>query len=253
MCCFLIRQTGTTLWNLSQSEFMLWSLTVLWHRVSLCCVTVDCVASRPQCCLLGQPGSLRPAARYIFAHEGLLSRRRHLASMPNSFTTTSTPAASLSVSSAWTSCRLWFILRGHIIFPNSSNTWKATALILNIPEDPWTFQDFCHYRSPHTSLVVYFQSMFVFTMHSMLCAQLWCLGLQADLSLTLQGHNNKANVVQIFVMNLIMFTICFLPVSVGLHTIRTTAIKPLICLSAVNCCLYFSLTAFWKKSEDADL
>ncbi|XP_067451857.1 lysophosphatidic acid receptor 4-like [Thunnus thynnus] len=70
--------------------------------------------------------------------------------------------------------------------------------------------------------------------------------------------NNKVNVMLIFAMNLVMFTICFLPVSVGVLTIKRHEITPLVCLASVNCCLdpllyYFSLDAFWKKKEDVDL
>uniref|UniRef100_A0A673AVT7 Lysophosphatidic acid receptor 5b n=2 Tax=Sphaeramia orbicularis TaxID=375764 RepID=A0A673AVT7_9TELE len=68
--------------------------------------------------------------------------------------------------------------------------------------------------------------------------------------------NNKVNVLLIYVMNLIMFTVCFLPVTIGLfisgeHTY-------LLCLATANCCLdpllyYFSLDGFWKKKEDVNL
>ncbi|XP_067450161.1 lysophosphatidic acid receptor 4-like [Thunnus thynnus] len=70
--------------------------------------------------------------------------------------------------------------------------------------------------------------------------------------------NNKVNVMLIFAMNLVMFTICFLPVSIGLLILETHEITPLVCLASVNCCLdpllyYFSLDAFWKKKDDVDL
>ncbi|XP_030008500.1 lysophosphatidic acid receptor 6-like [Sphaeramia orbicularis] len=68
--------------------------------------------------------------------------------------------------------------------------------------------------------------------------------------------NNKVNVLLLYVMNLMIFTVCFLPWTVGLfisglHTY-------LLCLATANCCLdpllyYFSLDAFWKKKEDVNL
>uniref|UniRef100_A0A673AZP0 Lysophosphatidic acid receptor 5b n=1 Tax=Sphaeramia orbicularis TaxID=375764 RepID=A0A673AZP0_9TELE len=68
--------------------------------------------------------------------------------------------------------------------------------------------------------------------------------------------NNKVNVLLLYVMNLMIFTVCFLPATVGLfirgeHTY-------LLCLATANCCLdpllyYYSLDAFWKKKEDVNL
>uniref|UniRef100_A0A3Q1CC88 G-protein coupled receptors family 1 profile domain-containing protein n=2 Tax=Amphiprion ocellaris TaxID=80972 RepID=A0A3Q1CC88_AMPOC len=80
---------------------------------------------------------------------------------------------------------------------------------------------------------------------------------------TLRSHlsdsakvKNKLNVMLIFVLNLVIFTICFLPLSISLITVRDRL--PMICLAAVNCCLdpllyYFSFDAFWKKKEDVEL
>lgn len=68
--------------------------------------------------------------------------------------------------------------------------------------------------------------------------------------------NSKVNVMVIFAVNLVMFTICFMPLSVTTLTRFTGAdLTPVICLATVNCCLdplcyYFSLDAFWKKRED---
>ncbi|KAM4590333.1 lysophosphatidic acid receptor 6-like [Fundulus diaphanus] len=70
--------------------------------------------------------------------------------------------------------------------------------------------------------------------------------------------NSKVNVMVIFALNLVMFIICFLPVSVmPFFQNRGSDLTPLICLAAVNCCLdplcyYFSLDAFWKKRADDD-
>uniref|UniRef100_A0A3Q1ENS8 Lysophosphatidic acid receptor 5b n=1 Tax=Acanthochromis polyacanthus TaxID=80966 RepID=A0A3Q1ENS8_9TELE len=76
---------------------------------------------------------------------------------------------------------------------------------------------------------------------------------------TLRSHlsdsakiKNKMNVMLIFVLNLAIFTICFLPVSIGMAAVRDNL--PMTCLSAANCCLdpllyYFSFDAFWKKKD----
>ncbi|XP_022078897.2 lysophosphatidic acid receptor 6-like [Acanthochromis polyacanthus] len=76
---------------------------------------------------------------------------------------------------------------------------------------------------------------------------------------TLRSHlsesakvKNKLNVMLIFVLNLLIFTVCFLPMPI----IQVTGLQslPITCLSAVNCCLdpllyYFSFDAFWKKQD----
>ncbi|XP_059187771.1 lysophosphatidic acid receptor 6-like [Centropristis striata] len=113
-------------------------------------------------------------------------------------------------------------------------------------------------RQPKISAMVYVKPVIVLTM---LAVNIVCTTL---VSWTLHRHlsdsarvNNKINVMLIFIMNLVMFTICFLPLSLSL-LINRTASEPLVCLATVNCCLdpllyYFSLDAFWKKKEDADL
>ncbi|XP_039641048.1 lysophosphatidic acid receptor 6-like [Perca fluviatilis] len=70
--------------------------------------------------------------------------------------------------------------------------------------------------------------------------------------------NNKVNVMLIFVMNLVMFIICFLPVTVHLLFLGLPVSTPLVCLASFNCCLdpllyYFSLDAFLKNKEDIEL
>ncbi|XP_074496851.1 lysophosphatidic acid receptor 6-like [Sebastes fasciatus] len=161
----------------------------------------------------------------------------------------------------------------------ASNAVKAAGLVwlfivvMNIPER-FEFSRFLknlngstcfeYPRHPprplHDKLVMaYFQSALVLTM---LAVNIVCTTL---VSWTLRRHlnnsarvNNKVNVMLIFVMNLVTFTICFLPLSIGLLRFGTSTITPLVCLATVNCCLdpllyYFSLDAFWKKKEDTDL
>ncbi|XP_034723137.1 lysophosphatidic acid receptor 4-like [Etheostoma cragini] len=70
--------------------------------------------------------------------------------------------------------------------------------------------------------------------------------------------NNKVNVMLIFIMNMMMFIICFLPMAVVLLLYGLPVSTPLLCLASFNCCLdpllyYFSLDAFWKKKEDIEL
>uniref|UniRef100_A0A3B5L5P6 G-protein coupled receptors family 1 profile domain-containing protein n=1 Tax=Xiphophorus couchianus TaxID=32473 RepID=A0A3B5L5P6_9TELE len=70
--------------------------------------------------------------------------------------------------------------------------------------------------------------------------------------------NSKVNVMVIFALNLVMFCVCFLPLSItALTRTKGSELTPMICLATVNCCLdplcyYFSLDAFWKKREEAD-
>lgn len=67
--------------------------------------------------------------------------------------------------------------------------------------------------------------------------------------------NNKFNVMLIFAMNLMMFTVFFLPVSL---VVFFDDMRPILsCLASVNCCLdpllyYFSFDGFWKKKEDVE-
>ncbi|KAM9853534.1 lysophosphatidic acid receptor 5b [Aulostomus maculatus] len=66
---------------------------------------------------------------------------------------------------------------------------------------------------------------------------------------------NKVNVMLIFVLNLMMFVVCFLPLSL-IVLIKSREYTSLICLASVNCCLdpllyYFSFDGFYKKKSDA--
>ncbi|XP_027135969.1 lysophosphatidic acid receptor 5b [Larimichthys crocea] len=155
-----------------------------------------------------------------------------------------------------------------------SNAWKAAALVwllvvvVNIPESVGLFKYLNNISEPicfeliqsdEPTKLVYFQPVLVFIM---LAVNVVCTTM---VSWTLHGHlkdsakvNNKVNVLLIFVMNLVMFAICFLPVSASLLTYSKTATMPSTCLATANCCLdpllyYFSLDAFWKKKEGPDL
>lgn len=115
-------------------------------------------------------------------------------------------------------------------------------------------------QPPQGSVMAYCQPVLVLTMLAVNIVS------TALVSLTLRtrskgsaGIKNKVNVMLIFAMNLAMFAVFFLPVSMavffkgGWSRSRT----PLICLASVNCCLdpllyYFSFDGFWKTKEDVD-
>ncbi|XP_045930631.1 lysophosphatidic acid receptor 5-like [Micropterus dolomieu] len=156
-----------------------------------------------------------------------------------------------------------------------SHAWKAVALVwlfvlvVNIPEivvfskNLSTNGSYCfelrHDLGTLSSAMVYFQLVLVLILLAVIVV---CTVM---VSWTLHRHlndsarvNNKVNAMLIFVMNLVMFTICFLPASVGLLKVKKFDLTPFICLATLNCCLdpllyYFSLDAFWKKKEDADI
>ncbi|XP_041851217.1 lysophosphatidic acid receptor 4-like [Melanotaenia boesemani] len=108
--------------------------------------------------------------------------------------------------------------------------------------------------------LVYFRAVLELVM---LAVNIVCTVL---VSWTLRGHlsdsariNNRMNVMVIFVLNLVMFIVCFLPLSLGVIIVKNSSdLRPLICIACVNCCLdpllyYFSLDAFWKKKEEVDV
>ncbi|XP_036933502.1 lysophosphatidic acid receptor 6-like [Acanthopagrus latus] len=157
----------------------------------------------------------------------------------------------------------------------SSNAWKAVAFVwlfvvaVNIPESV-TFSRFLmkNFAEPscfefgdckNLSPMQYLQPVLVLIM---LAVNVVCTTL---VSWTLRSHlsdsakvSNKVNVMLIFVMNLVMFIVFFLPVSVAiLFESWRHAFTSLACLASVNCCLdpllyYFSFDGFWRKKEDGD-
>lgn len=157
---------------------------------------------------------------------------------------------------------------------SSSKAWKAAGLvwlcviIVNVPESVFFSQFLNRYREhvcfeftqPLRSPMDYLQPALVLTM---LAVNIVCTSM---VSCTLCRHlspsvmvNNKVNVMLIFVMNLVMFTLFFLPVSlVTLFKSLEPYSTPLLCLASVNCCLdpvlyYFSFDGFWRKKEDTYL
>ncbi|XP_041797131.1 lysophosphatidic acid receptor 5b [Chelmon rostratus] len=159
----------------------------------------------------------------------------------------------------------------HIRTP--SNAWKSAAfvwlvvIVVNIPESVGLsrflnryngsacFEFRCHMRSPQS----YFQAVLVSIMLAInvVCTALvsWTLHRQLSDSVRI---NNKVNVMLIFVMNLMMFAVFFLPASLALlFESWRPAFTALICLASVNCCLdpllyYFSFDGFWRRKEEVD-
>ncbi|XP_049432420.1 lysophosphatidic acid receptor 6-like [Epinephelus fuscoguttatus] len=155
------------------------------------------------------------------------------------------------------------------------NTWKAVVLVwlfvgvLNITErvylstilksfDGASCFEFPHHRT-RRSPMAYVESALGLTL---LAVNIVCT---TSVSWTLHKHlsdfarvNSKVNVMLLFVMSLVIFVVCFLPPSIALLVMGRPLTTPYICVASANCCMdpllyYFSLDAFWKKKEDADL
>lgn len=152
----------------------------------------------------------------------------------------------------------------------SSNAWKAVTVVwlfvlgMNVPElmnlkkQPDNETVCFSYKPPPNSNkppVAYYQPVLVVSMLSVniVCTVMVIWTLHTHLS-DPASAKNKVNAMLIFGLNLVMFTICFLPVSIGILTLSLPELKPLVCLATVNCCLdpllyYFSFDGFWKKKE----
>ncbi|KAM8854013.1 lysophosphatidic acid receptor 4-like [Synchiropus picturatus] len=65
---------------------------------------------------------------------------------------------------------------------------------------------------------------------------------------------NRVNVMILFLMNIIMFTVFFLPLAIAHLLPEETLVEPLKCLASANCCVdvllyYFSFDGFWKRDR----
>ncbi|KAF3693080.1 Lysophosphatidic acid receptor 6 [Channa argus] len=151
-----------------------------------------------------------------------------------------------------------------------SKAWKAAAaiwlflMLINIPEtllfSEHNEKTCFEFKTPGSGSrgFSYFQLVLMFTTLTVniVCTALvsWTLHRMTDSA----RLKNKVNVMLLFAINLLMFIICFLPMTVALLTIvDRPRISPFICLASMNCCLdpllyCFSLDAFWKKKEDVD-
>ncbi|XP_047450786.1 lysophosphatidic acid receptor 6-like [Mugil cephalus] len=155
----------------------------------------------------------------------------------------------------------------------SSNAWKAAAVLwlfvvlTNIPEinvflrhsndnDTSTCFKFLQ-RSSVRSAAAYLQLVVVCVLLAVniVCTAMVLWTLRSHLSASARVQN-KVNVMLIFAINFVMFTICILPVSLGVTiSYSRRVLMPMVCLASVNCCLdpllyYFSFDAFWKKKEN---
>ncbi|XP_073348284.1 lysophosphatidic acid receptor 6-like [Pagrus major] len=155
----------------------------------------------------------------------------------------------------------------------SSNASKAAALVwlfvlaVNIPESV-IFSRFL--KNNNISLCFEFQSgpesplnyllpvlVFILLAVNVVCTTLVSRALRSHLTDSARV-SNKVNVMLIFVMNLMMFIVFFLPLSLAvLIESWRPAFTSLICLASVNCCLdpllyYFSFDGFWRRKEDVD-
>ncbi|KAM6932799.1 lysophosphatidic acid receptor 6-like [Lycodopsis pacificus] len=157
----------------------------------------------------------------------------------------------------------------------ASNAWKAVALawlsmvVVNIPEsvnfsrflnkyNESTCFEFRHWRHQTTALA-YVQPAFVLTLLAVNIVSTTLVSLTLRTRLNDSARvKNKVNVMLIFAMNLMMFAVFFLPVSLTvLFKSWVPYYTPLICLASMNCCLdpllyYFSLDGFWRRKEDAE-
>lgn len=153
---------------------------------------------------------------------------------------------------------------------SSSKAWKAAALVwlcvvtVNIPESVafafflknCTGACFEFQSPPPKTALDYVQPVLVLSMLAVNVVGTsmvsWTLQRQLKPSVVV---NNKVNVMLIFLMNLVMFALFFLPGSlVALFDSWKPFSTPLLCLASVNCCLdpvlyYFSLDGFWRKKE----
>lgn len=168
-----------------------------------------------------------------------------------------------------------------VVFPlrsrhlrTASNALKAAALVwllvlvLNVPESVYfsRFLDnttaptcFEFERPPPVDGVLYVQAalMFVMLAANIVSTALvfWTLRRRPSYS---SRTSNKVNVMLIFAMNLMMFIIFFLPVSLVVFSQNPQhVVTPLICLASINCCFdpllyYFSFDGFWRKKDETD-
>lgn len=157
-----------------------------------------------------------------------------------------------------------------------SNAGKASALIwlmvvlVNIPESVSFSRNLHNYSKPtcfefpnmkevDVSPVVYFQPVLVLILLGVNIVSTSLVSWTVHKHLSVSAKvNNKVNVMLLFAMNLMMFIIFFLPVSlVVLFPEGKSSVTPLICLASVNCCFdpllyYFSFDGFWKKNEGVE-
>ncbi|XP_072312644.1 lysophosphatidic acid receptor 4-like [Eucyclogobius newberryi] len=157
----------------------------------------------------------------------------------------------------------------------ASNAGKAAGvvwlivLLINIPESMTLLADLTafnnsvcfEFRDLRITItpVNYFQPVLILTLLAVNIVSTLMVSLTLRRRVSVSAKvENKVSVMLIFAMNLAMFTIFFLPISlVILFKHFRKAITPLLCLASINCCLdpllyYFSFDGFWKKKEEGE-
>ncbi|XP_028275881.1 lysophosphatidic acid receptor 6-like [Parambassis ranga] len=159
----------------------------------------------------------------------------------------------------------------------STNAWKAAAfvwlfvLVLNVPESVGFSRRIKNYtvcfefpedklrieQITEEEVIAFFLPLLVITLLTINIVSTalvsWTLRKQLNDSAKV---SNKVNVMLLFAMNLMMFTVFFVPVSLVKFFPKSRTF--LNCLASVNCCFdpvlyYFSFDGFWKKKEEADI
>ena len=169
-----------------------------------------------------------------------------------------------------------------VVFPlrsrhlrTTTNSWRACVLVwvslvaLNVPESYQRSklmygnnETTCFvFRHWHSKTPLYLQSYLVLALLGVnVVATSMVAWKLRGLSASGQVTDNKVNVMLMFVVNLLMFVIFFLPVSLtlivaGHVAVPPTSVRLTVCLASLNCCFdpllyYFSLDSFWKKKDN---
>ncbi|XP_060929398.1 lysophosphatidic acid receptor 4-like [Limanda limanda] len=159
----------------------------------------------------------------------------------------------------------------------SANAWRAVVLLwlfvigLNLPESVSLYKFLGNLNGSYCFEYEHIQRRGVFPtiyVHVVLVFTMLAVNLVSTVMVywTLRRHvkessrvNNKLNVMVIYIMNLMMFSVFFLPFSlVAFSRSRAVYLTPLKCLASCNCCLdpllyYFSFDGFWKKEMDVEI
>uniref|UniRef100_A0A8C6UN32 Lysophosphatidic acid receptor 5b n=1 Tax=Neogobius melanostomus TaxID=47308 RepID=A0A8C6UN32_9GOBI len=151
-------------------------------------------------------------------------------------------------------CVVWFT----VVLVNIPESFELLKYLKETKNESLCF-DFHGMNALYSSPMFYFQPVLVLTLLlvNILSTLMVFRTLRKHLSASAKVAN-KVNVMLIFVMNLAMFTIFFLPVSlVILFKGFQNAITPLLCLASINCCFdpllyYFSFDGFWKRKEEGE-
>ncbi|KAM8853803.1 lysophosphatidic acid receptor 4-like [Synchiropus picturatus] len=159
-----------------------------------------------------------------------------------------------------------------VVFPlksqrvrTASNAWKTAALVwvllicVNIPDSVKLFEKLSDVATcfkigaPNPTkciieVVFILSLLLVSILSTVLVTQTLC---KLDNS---QIIKNRVNVMILFLMNIIMFSVFFLPLAIAHLLPGKLLVKPLACLASANCCVdpllyYFSLDGFWKRER----